>query len=169
VKPISLRSNDTKEIELALNRLIRELDRSGNGSTLPSSIAYADEPPVNLRGETGEKGEKGDKGDIGPQGVKGDIGPSGADGLNGDSPVRTFETISQNHTNGTPTATITAGLVTSIAYDFGGGTIITKTFARNGNGQITTITLSGSVPVGIPTVKTMSYDGNGNWTGATYA
>lgn len=85
MKPISLRSNDTKEIELALNRLIRELGRSGNGSPLPSNIAYAPEPSTTKgeKGEQGLQGEKGDKGETsfgGPAGIQGPTGPTGATG-----------------------------------------------------------------------------------------
>lgn len=76
MKPISLRSNDTKEIELALNRLIRELDLSGRGSSLPSNIAYAPEPLV-TKGAKGDQGEKGERGEQGIQGVDGPTGPAG--------------------------------------------------------------------------------------------
>ena len=97
MKPISLRSNDTKEIELALNRLIRELSQSGSLLSLPSNIAYAPEPS-STKGEKGEQGLKGDKGDkgetsfggpagiqglTGPTGPTGPVGPAGAQGAQG--------------------------------------------------------------------------------------
>lgn len=85
MRPISLRSNDTKEIELALNRLIRELDQGGSSASLPSSIAYAPEPSATkgAKGDDGKQGEKGEKGETsfgGPAGIQGPTGSTGATG-----------------------------------------------------------------------------------------
>lgn len=81
IRPISLSGNSAKEIELALNRLIREISATSKAPT----ISYAPEPTTvatQVEG-TGEKGEKGDKGDQGIQGVAGPIGPAGPQGLPG--------------------------------------------------------------------------------------
>ena len=83
IRPISLLSNDKKEIELAINRLIRELSTAG--STPSNGIAYADKPDSTKgeQGDRGEKGEKGDKGETqfgGPPGIQGIQGPTGATG-----------------------------------------------------------------------------------------
>jgi len=44
IKPISLPSNDKREIELALNRLIREIAENYQIKDKSGKIAYADKP-----------------------------------------------------------------------------------------------------------------------------
>jgi hypothetical protein len=190
VKPISLRSNDTKEVELALNRLIRELDRSGNGSTLPSNIDYAPGPSTTKgeKGDQGLQGEKGDKGETsfgGPAGIQGPTGPTGATGPVGpagpqgdqgiqgeDGPastfVDTFETVSANLAAYNPTYAYSGGDLSTVTYDLGGGNEIVKTFSYSG-GNLSTIVLSGDTPAGIDLTKTFTFDGSGNLTSIAYS
>ncbi len=88
MRPIALRSNDTKEIELALNRIIREVGSvSSSPSEFSSKIAYSDAPDTSK----GEKGDTGEKGDIGPSG--GATGAKGATGLTGSAGTQGIQGI----------------------------------------------------------------------------
>jgi hypothetical protein len=95
MKSVSLRSNETKEIELVINRLVREINESSGGQSVTNQVNI---PVPGQKGEQGDKGEKGDKGDTvyngpagpvgpagpqGPQGVKGDTGEAGPQGIQG--------------------------------------------------------------------------------------
>lgn len=78
-----------------------------------------------------------------------------------------FEKTNKNLSSYPNTLTYTSGVLTSIAYSTGTGTI-TKTFAYTGD-NLTSVTLSGDLPVGLTeTVKTLSYTGS-DLTGIAYA
>lgn len=83
------------------------------------------------------------------------------------SSAPSFETVSKNLTAKPYTLNYTAGILTTIVYDLGGGLFITKTLGYTG-GVLTTITLSGDTPGGISLVKTLSYTG-GVLTGVAYS
>lgn len=88
------------------------------------------------------------------RGPKGDIG-SGFD--------ESFETYSKNLGDSNPTPTYSGGRLASISYANG----VIKTLNYTGE-RLTSIVLSGSLPYGLPTTKTLNYDLNGNWIGSTY-
>jgi hypothetical protein len=115
-------------------------------------------------GDPGPQGEAGPQGEVGPQG---EAGPQGETGPQGESWQRTFETVAQGLEGYDYVINRAGGAVSTIVYDLGGGLSITKTLGRVG-GVLTTITLSGDTPAGIDLVKTLTRDGGGNVTGATY-
>lgn len=80
--------------------------------------------------------------------------------------AHSFETVSKNLAGHPFTLGRTGALLTSIVYGTPAGNVI-KSFAYN-LGLLTTITLSGVLPIGIKTVKTLNYD-SGGLTGATYS
>lgn len=97
IKPISLSGNSAKEIELALNRLIREISYQPK-----SPIDYAPEPVASVAssgGEKGEQGEKGDTGPAGPQGVAGPQGPVGPQGQDGNLVEHTHDEYTKSWIN----------------------------------------------------------------------
>ena len=81
--------------------------------------------------------------------------------------VSSFETVNRN-LKAYPYALNYIGKDTSdIVYDLGGGFTITKTFGYTGK-DLTTITLSGDIPMGIDTIKTLGYT-SGNLTSISYS
>ena len=70
----------------------------------------------------------------------------------------TFETVSKNLRCHPATLTYAAGELVSIAYATPQGTV-TKSFVRV-DGRLVSIVLSGAVPPGIPTTKTLTYAGD---------
>ena len=91
----------------------------------------------------------------------------GEQGDPGESWQETFETVSQNLNSYPATLNRSAGVLSSITFDLGGGQSITKTLGRVA-GVLTTITLSGDTPSGITLVKTLLRDEAGNVTGYSY-
>jgi hypothetical protein len=93
--------------------------------------------------------------------------------IDGDSPpvkvnkLRTFSAYQKNLFDLPITATqYTGDRLDSITYG-SGPQAYTVTLGYTGD-KITTVTLSGAIPAGIPTVKTISYTGD-NITGTSYA
>ena len=78
----------------------------------------------------------------------------------------TFETVSKNLRSYPATFTYAAGELVSISYATPGGAVI-KSFVRSA-GRLTSIVLSGAVPPGITTTKTLAYTG-GELIGVGYA
>ena len=70
----------------------------------------------------------------------------------------TFETVNRNLKSYPYTITYDGKDIDYITYDLGRGFSITKTFGYTGK-DLTTVTLSGDIPVGIDTVKTLIYTG----------
>jgi hypothetical protein len=159
IRPISLLSNDKKEIELAINKLVREITTS---TPATSKIAYADKPD-STKGEKGDKGDKGDSGGIGPrgpQGLQGIQGPIG--GSLGESFESTLTNL--NGYNYTFTRDIN-GKITKKTFSLGGSSIVV-TYNRTA-GKLTSIVLSGDTPDGIDLTKTIAYS-SGKISGASY-
>lgn len=79
----------------------------------------------------------------------------------------TFETINKNLESKDYTLNYTGDVLTTIVYDLPGSLTITKTFAYTG-ARLDTITLSGDLPVGLPTtIKNLAYTGD-KLTAVTY-
>jgi hypothetical protein len=97
---------------------------------------------------------------------KGADGATGPQGPAGSSFTPTFETVSKNLDNLTPSFNYTSGILTSIVYT-DGATTITKTLNYT-TGTLTSIVLSGDVPSGIALTKTLNYT-LGNLTSFTYS
>ena len=89
------------------------------------------------------------------RGPQGDVG-TGLD--------ESFETYSKNLEDSDATPAYTGSQLDSITYANG----VVKTLNYTGE-LLTSIVLSGSIPFGLPTTKTLSYDGGGNWTGTVYS
>lgn len=70
----------------------------------------------------------------------------------------TYETVSRNLRSYPATLTYSAGELASISYATPGGAI-TKTFVRSA-GRLASIVLSGALPAGIATTKTLGYTGD---------
>jgi len=94
---------------------------------------------------------------------KGETGPQGPAGS---SFTPTFETVSKNLDNLTPTFGYTSGVLTSITYTDGVITIV-KTLNYT-SGILTSIVLSGDTPSGIDLTKTLNYT-SGTLTSFTYS
>jgi hypothetical protein len=105
--------------------------------------------------------------EVAPPSVTLTVTEGGRPGQNGSGGRETFETISKNLAAYPATILRVDGALVSLTYDLGGGLEITKTLGRVA-GVLTTITLSGDTPDGIDLVKTLTRDGSGNVTGATY-
>jgi len=67
-----------------------------------------------------------------------------------------FETVSKNLKSYPYVFNYTAGVLTSIEYDLGGGLEITKTLNYTA-GVLTSVVLSGDTPSGIDLTKTLTY------------
>jgi hypothetical protein len=93
-------------------------------------------------------------------------GSDGAQGPAGSSFTPTFETVSKNIDNLTPTFNYTDGVLTSISYTDGVKTIL-KTFNYT-DGTLVSIVLSGDTPPGIALTKTLNYT-MGTLTSFTYS
>lgn len=78
-----------------------------------------------------------------------------------------FEYVSKNLGAYDYTITYSGNDIDYIIYDLGAGLFITKTFNYTGN-KLTSIVLSGDVPLGITLTKTLSYTGN-KLTSVTYS
>jgi len=90
---------------------------------------------------------------------------------NSTSPVneQNFETITQNLKSYPYSTTFNNNDISQITYITDTGSI-TKNYSYDGNGNITTITLSGDLPSAIiQTTKNFTYDPNNNLTGVTYS
>ncbi len=85
----------------------------------------------------------------------------------GTGSTETFETVSKNLKSYPYTVNYNGSLLTSISYNLPDNKQITKIFSYVNN-NLTTVTLSGDLPVGISTVKTLEYSINNALTGATY-
>lgn len=179
MKAISLRSNDRKEIELILNRIIQEIPSVGQSNEVINQIN------VPVRGEKGEKGEKGDRGEkgdtvyggatgpqgpagltgaTGPQGPAGETGPQGPEGPQGDSFQESFESVAMNLSSVGATYDLNDdGAIEKVYYTNG----VVKTYNFVG-GKISSVVLSGIVPSGVDLTKTYVYI-NGKISGVTYA
>jgi hypothetical protein len=97
---------------------------------------------------------------------KGADGATGPQGPAGSSFTPTFETVSKNLDNLTPTFGYTLGVLTSITYTDGVTTIV-KTLNYT-SGVLTSIVLSGDTPSGIDLTKTLNYT-SGTLTSFTYS
>jgi hypothetical protein len=97
---------------------------------------------------------------------KGADGATGPQGPAGSSFTPTFETVSKNLDNLTPTFGYTSGVLTSITYTNGVITIV-KTLNYT-SGVLTSIVLSGDTPSGIDLTKTLNYT-SGTLTSFTYS
>ena len=72
-----------------------------------------------------------------------------------------FETLAQNLKSKTYTVTYADLNISTIVYDMGQGESITKTLVYDIDNNVTSVALSGDVPYGIATTKTLHYiDGN---------
>lgn len=80
--------------------------------------------------------------------------------------IATFENISRNAYSWPATKTYSNGRLATTVYTTNDGTI-TKTLNYDTSGAITSIVLSGDVPVGVSTTKTLTYL-NGLVTGQAY-
>lgn len=80
--------------------------------------------------------------------------------------LATFENISRNAYSWPATKTYSNGRLATTVYTTNDGTI-TKTLNYDTSGAITSIVLSGDIPVGVPTTKTLTY-ANGLVTGQAY-
>lgn len=98
----------------------------------------------------------------GPKGDTGDQGPAG------EGAIITFESVSKNLKAYPFVVSYDGGEISSIVYDLGGGLEITKSFHKTGD-LLTTIILSGDIPEGIDTIKTLLYDVGDNYIGAVYS
>ncbi|MEM6903621.1 MAG: hypothetical protein AAF556_10335 [Pseudomonadota bacterium] len=92
----------------------------------------------------------------------------GLRGLPGEGAPRSFESVAQNLDGHPFTLTRDDGVVSAITYNLGGGQSITKALNRDGDGVLTSITLSGDTPDGIELTKTLARDGDGVLTGVSY-
>jgi hypothetical protein len=81
-----------------------------------------------------------------------------ADGNAADAAAETFETVSRNLRSYPATLSYAAGELSAISYATPGGAAV-KTFHRVA-GRLASIVLSGSLPAGIATTKTLSYTGD---------
>jgi hypothetical protein len=90
----------------------------------------------------------------------------GIDYFDGGIASETFEVYSKGLKSYPYTITYSGEDIDYITYDTGEGTIV-KTFNYT-LGALTSIVLSGNVPVGIPLVKTLQYTGE-NLTNITYS
>lgn len=124
-------------------------------------------------GATGEKGDQGDQGPQGPQGQKGDAGEKGDKGDPGDQGIQgppgtypiNFEYFNRNLSSSNGTDTYDGnGRLTTITYANG----VVKTFNYGLDGRLEAITLSGSIPGGINTTKTLTYE-NGRRKSFSYS
>lgn len=77
----------------------------------------------------------------------------------------TYETVSKNLRSFPATLTYSSGELASISYATPGGAIV-KTLNRSA-GRLASIVLSGSLPSGIATTKTLTYSGD-TLTGVAY-
>jgi hypothetical protein len=148
---------------------------SGDISLLPLSLSapitlgatgpQGETGPVGATGATGPQGPIGATGPQGPEGPQGQQGPPGADGA---SWSETWESLYQNLSAHPCILAYVYGAVSTKVADLGGGLAITATFGYLA-GDLVTITLSGDLPVGVPTIKTFTRDGEGNISGWSYA
>lgn len=83
------------------------------------------------------------------------------------SAIATFENISRNAYSWPATKTYSNGRLATTVYTTDDGTI-TKTLNYDASGAITSIVLSGDVPAGVPTTKTITY-ASGFVTGQSYS
>ena len=98
--------------------------------------------------------------------LTGELRPSVIIGLSPTSASESFETVSKNLKSFPFTINKTGSVVNSISYTTLEGSI-TKSFGYSGN-LLVSITLSGNLPNGISTVKTLTYSA-GVLTGASYS
>jgi hypothetical protein len=80
-----------------------------------------------------------------------------------DKIAQTFETVNKNLSTSGATLAYSGGLLSSITYQNG----VVKTLGYQ-SGRLTTVTLSGTIPASISTVKTLVYTGS-DLTGVTYS
>lgn len=90
----------------------------------------------------------------------------GEDGTDG-AAAQTYESVSKNLNSHPYQLNYSSGILTSIVYDLGGGSSITKTLTYS-SGVLTSITLSGDTPDGIELTKTLGYTGS-NLTSVAYS
>ena len=114
----------------------------------------------------GATGATGANGANGANGTNGTDGIDGIDGVDGASYQESFETVSKNLKTYPFTLAKTGSVLNSITYTLPVGTIV-KTFAYGVDG-LSSITLSGSLPLGIQTVKTLNYV-TGVFSSVTYS
>lgn len=81
---------------------------------------------------------------------------------------QSFETVSQNLEDWDKEFVYTGDTLDEIHYTKLGDLII-KSFYYDGNDNLTSIVLTGDVPLGIATTKTLSYDGNNTLTNIAYS
>lgn len=84
-----------------------------------------------------------------------------------DEMAESFETVSKNLRAYPAAFAYSGGDLASITYSLGAGLTIVKTFNRTA-GNLTSVVISGSVPSGIATTKTLTYSA-GELVGITYS
>lgn len=151
--------------------------QGATGPTGPTGPAGPQGPagPEGARGETGPAGPQGIEGPAGPTGPTGPTGPAGPEGpqgpqgVPGESWAETFETVAQN-LRGLPHVALRdgAGDLVGLTYALPGGGTITKSLVYEA-GELARIELSGDVPAGIATVRTILRDAQGEYAGSSYA
>jgi hypothetical protein len=130
---------------------------------------------ISILVERPREGERGTQGPVGPGvpagGTLGQAlfkGPGGDyDTAWADLPLQVrFETVSKNLASNPYALNYTMGVLTSIVYTVGAGTI-TKTLGY-ASGKLVSIVLSGDTPAGIQLTKTLTYTGDA-LTGVAYS
>lgn len=122
-----------------------------------------------IPGERGPQGLQGPQGVTGPEGPQGPPGATGPQGPQGDSWAETWESVAQG-LRAYPFVIVrdAAGRVSVVTYNLGAAQAIHKTLGRDGAGAVSTVTLSGDLPAGIATVKSILRDGAGKVAGVGY-
>jgi len=87
--------------------------------------------------------------------------------ISGIEEVASFETVNKNLESYPKTLSYTGDFLTQVTYTTLSGSIV-KTLSYDVSDRLETITLSGDIPSGIDTVKTLVYTGD-NLTGAVYS
>jgi len=87
--------------------------------------------------------------------------------ISGIEEVASFETVNKNLESYPKTLSYTGDFLTQVTYTTLSGSIV-KTLSYDVSDRLETITLSGDIPSGIDTVKTLVYTGD-NLTGAAYS
>ena len=140
-------SLDTNTATL-LNGLLK-----GNGANLRVAVAGVDYATAEQGGLADTALQPGD-----------DIPWEDLTGVPATFPItQTFETVNKNLNASGATLAYSGGLLSSITYQNG----VVKTLGYQ-SGRLTTVTLSGTIPASISTVKTLVYTGS-NLTGVTYS